>query len=185
MPYDPKTGMYKPENASVSQRVTGLISKQNPIMQQAQTRGAQAANRLGLLNTSMGVQAGESAVYDVALPIASQEASQAHQSNLQGVDVTSRERLQKADITSREGMQGKDIDNQQQIARMNITSGERAQASQLAASFEQSYAAMIAGIMNNPEIPSATRQKYMNHAGKVRDSNLALVEQMYGIKLNW
>jgi hypothetical protein len=68
---------------------------------------------------------------------------------------------------------------------MNVSASERNSASSLAASFEQSYAQMIATIMNNPDIPSADRQRYMDHAGRVRDSNLALVEQMYGIDLQW
>lgn len=39
--------------------------------------------------------------------------------------------------------------------------------------------------MSNPELPAATRQQYVNQAGRIRDSNLRLVEQMYGIELAW
>lgn len=150
-PIDPKTGEYKPDT-SVSDRVTGLMQKNNPLMRQARTRGAQYANRRGLLNSSMGAQAGEAAALEQVVPIASQEAQQGHQTR---------------------------------IARMNVGAEDRKQAASLAASFENSYSSMISNIMNNPEIGSSAREKYIRHAGAVRDSNLSLVEQMYGIKLEW
>lgn len=163
MPYDPKTGQWKPENESVSQRVTGLMSQQSPLMQQARTQGAQVSNRRGLLNSSMGTQAGQTAAYGAALPIASQEASQAHQRN-----------------TAERGIQ-----SQENIAQMNVAAHEREKAASLAAAFENSYAQMVATVMNNHQIPANVRQQYLQHAGAVRDSNLRLVEQLYGFKLNW
>lgn len=163
MAYDPVTGQWKDEDASVSRGLVRLTSQQTPLMQQARTQGAQAANRRGLLNSSMGVQAGQVAAYNVALPIASQEAQQAHQRNMQGSEQV----------------------QQRKLAQMNLGASERATAANLAASFENSYASIVSNIMNNPEMPAAAREQYLQHAARVRDSNLALVEQMYGIDLQW
>ncbi len=394
MPYDPVTGEWKPDDpnangllnpqqppaapaapaadTSVSDRVTGLIAKDSPFMQSAATRGQQAVNSRGLLNSSMGVQAVEAARIEAALPIASQEAGQQHQRGLLETDIASRESLQAADIegqgtrldtaiaaeserlgrqltsseriamedrVSREGMQGVDVGAQQQrletaitaeaerlgrqltstervaleerlsresmqstdiaaqqqrletdvaaaserlgrqltsaeriamesllsrerlqtadisamqgrleqelgsraelqegllaaqkerlgeelssrerialenlrsaearldtqlesteriaqqdqelrerIAGMNLSANERNAAATLIAGFEATYSQTIAGIYANTEIPAAERQRYLDHAAATRDSNLNLVEQMFGIELDW
>lgn len=58
-----------------SSNVSKIISQDSPLLQQAQARAAQKANARGLLNSSMAVTAGESALYDAALPIASADAA--------------------------------------------------------------------------------------------------------------
>lgn len=196
MAYDPKTGAFKPENESVSRRVTGLMSQQSPMMQQARTQGTQASNRRGLLNTSMGGQASQMAAMSAAVPIASQEAQQAQQSNMQGRDLQSQEQMQARDLQSREKLELRGLNvqkevaranrtSQERIAKMNVAAHEREKAASLAAAFENTYGQMAATIMNNADLPAETRQQYIHHAGKVRDSNLRLVEQMYNINLNW
>lgn len=82
----PKAKEYAPAAASVTNwnvdkdqtvegRVGGLLQQDNPLMQQAATSGLQQANKRGLINSSLGVQAGQEALYKAALPIASQDAS--------------------------------------------------------------------------------------------------------------
>jgi len=138
--------------ASVSNRVRGLLQQNSPLMQQARTQGLQTANRRGLLNSSMGVQAAQQAVTDVALPIASQEAQQAHN-----------ERLTRLDIAER----------------------SRAKATDAAAAVEATYAQMFGALAQNPEMPREARDSYIQHLGRVRDSSLGLLEQMYGFELEW
>lgn len=251
MPYDPVTGEYKEEESSVSTRMTGLLKKDNPYMQAAATRGKKVANRRGLLNSTMGVQATEAARIDAALPIASQDAAQTHTRNIQGrniqfqdlsqernidaqreflgteltatqrrleTELGSRAKLQAADnvaqrhrlgmqltqqerlqldelraaeerlgleLGSRERMQGVDVELQERLASMNLSANERNAAASLAQGYESTYSQMVSAIMSNPEIPAAERQRYLDHAARVRDSNLNLLEQFYGIELNW
>jgi len=64
--------------ATVQGQMTNLMQNDNPLMQRAQTRASQAANKRGLLNSSMGVQAGQEAALSAALPIAQADA-QAYQ----------------------------------------------------------------------------------------------------------
>lgn len=59
---------------TVSSQITGLIAQNSPLEQQAQAQAAQASNAKGLLNSSMAVGSGESAVLNTALPIAEQDA---------------------------------------------------------------------------------------------------------------
>lgn len=218
MAYDPITGEYKEEDASVSKRLTELLSRDDPYMQQASTRGNQQANRRGLLNSSIAVGAVENERIRAGLPIASQEAGQAHEMNLQGrniqiqdigqkrdientrylqgQDITSRERMQGTDIASRERMQGADIASQehmqqlqiesnQRIADMNLAAADRNAAASIAVGLDSNYSQIVATIMNNPDIPAADRQRYLDHAAQVRNSGFNLLEQFFGIDLTW
>lgn len=138
-----------------------------------------------------GLQAEQLAQLDQAQlrDIASREGMQ--EADLQGLldrqqaVIASQQFMQSLDLETRQLMQGLDIEAQLRIANLNIATNERNAAASLAASFEASYSNLLASIMNNPEIPAAERQRYMDHASRIRDSNLALVEQMYGIDLQW
>ena len=61
-------------NMNVQNQLKGIIAAESPLAQQAQTRSNQQMNERGLLNSSMAVGAGQSALYDYALPIAQQDA---------------------------------------------------------------------------------------------------------------
>lgn len=80
-PTEAVASTYKPEtqevgeNSLVANQMTGLLSKSNPYMQQAETTGLKAANRRGLLNSSMAVGAVEGERIKAALPIAQQDAA--------------------------------------------------------------------------------------------------------------
>jgi len=61
-------------NETVQGQISGLMSAGNPLLERAKTKAAQAANQRGLLNSSMGVQAGQEAMLSAALPIAQADA---------------------------------------------------------------------------------------------------------------
>ena len=71
------------------------------------------------------------------------------------------------------------------IAGMNIAANAQDKAAALAASYEQTYASMFQNIASNENLPSTARDTYLNHLAKLRDSNYALIEQLYGINLEW
>lgn len=68
-----------PWNVQPDQTVAGQVKKiidtNSPLSQQAETRSLQQSNARGLLNSSMAVGAGQSALYDAVLPIAQADAS--------------------------------------------------------------------------------------------------------------
>lgn len=70
------------ESKGVAGRVTDLINTNSPLMQTAATTGAQQAAQRGLLNSSIGVQAGQQAVINSATPIATSDASLSTQTSL-------------------------------------------------------------------------------------------------------
>lgn len=59
---------------TVEGRTQGLIAQNSPLMQLAETRANQASNSRGLINSSMAVGAGQTAVMDAATNIAKQDA---------------------------------------------------------------------------------------------------------------
>lgn len=59
---------------TVAGQMEGLLSKESPLTTMARTKTAEEANKRGLLNTSLAVQAGEAAAIQSALPIAQQDA---------------------------------------------------------------------------------------------------------------
>jgi len=62
------------ENSTVQGQLTKVLDKGGPLMQRATTRAAQQMNSRGLLNSSIAVGAGQSALYDAATPIAATDA---------------------------------------------------------------------------------------------------------------
>lgn len=60
---------------TVQGQLTGIIDAGSPLMERARARALEQANSRGLLNSSMAVGAGESALYDHALQIATPDAA--------------------------------------------------------------------------------------------------------------
>jgi hypothetical protein len=79
--YTANTGTFD-ETKGVEGRVASISNSGSPLMQLAATRAKQAANRSGLLNSSMAVGAGQRAVIDAATPIAQADAASYQQQQL-------------------------------------------------------------------------------------------------------
>ena len=84
--YDPSKAAVNVDTDTVAGQLAGLMTKENPVMLQARTKAAQTANARGLLNSSMAVEAGESAAIGAALPIAQSDAATYSQQRLANQD---------------------------------------------------------------------------------------------------
>ena len=62
-------------NQTVQSQIKDIIAENSPLMEQAETRALQKANARGLMNSSIAVGAGQSALYDAAAPIAAADAA--------------------------------------------------------------------------------------------------------------
>lgn len=71
------------------------------------------------------------------------------------------------------------------IAGMNLAANDRDKATAAAASFDSTYASMFSNIASNENLPADVRDTYLTHIAKLRDSNLALIEQLYSVNLTW
>lgn len=81
----------------------------------------------------------------------------------------------------------KTMDDQLQtkLTQMNLASNDREKAAAMVAAVTNSYAEIFRTIGQAEGIPAETRDRYLEHAIEMQNNNLALVEQMFGINLDW
>jgi hypothetical protein len=162
---------------TVEGRVESITKKSSPLMQLAETRAAAKMNERGLLNSSMAIGAGQTALYEAAMPMAQQDAatfaragefntSQKNQFGLQANDqVNALGRLDKQQAYTQANMatqQGYDIskmglDQQNILSRMTVT--QQNDLAKLAVSQGYTLQNMTAQQINDLQ-KMATQQSY-------------------------
>ena len=80
--YNATTTQVSKPTDTVQGQLAGIIDANSPLMQQAARRAAEQANSRGLLNSSIAVNAGQEAVMNAALPIATADANTYNQTRL-------------------------------------------------------------------------------------------------------
>jgi hypothetical protein len=78
-----------------------------------------------------------------------------------------------------------DTGSKEKIASWNVAAHDKEKAMSALAAMEGNYAEVFRTIAANNQLPSDARNIYLEHIGKLRDSSLRLVEQMYGVDLSW
>lgn len=167
-------GLWTPEDDSVASGVAKITSQNSPLMQQAQTQAAQTSNRRGLLNSSMATGEAQRSVLNAAIPIASQDAQQTSQKNIYN------QTFQQGLVT-----QGNELQAKKDATAAQIAQQDRQYAMSAVAKAQENYDAAFMNIAKEYNLPETARNSYLSHLGALRDSDLNLVEQMYGIDLNW
>ena len=136
----PATRSIVSADETVSGQMDKILASNSPLLQRAKTRAAQAANSRGLLNSSMGVQAGEEAVLTTAMPMAQQDAATYNKQGLTNQTAAnqfglSNQNFQQqtgkgayADTTNPGGLLGANLANQLklQTAQNTFATGEKA-----------------------------------------------------------
>ncbi len=112
------------ESTGVAGRVNALTSGGGPLMQTARTQAAQTAAQRGLVNSSLGVQAGEQAVINTATPIATADAQLTSQQNLANQTATNNASTTNAQLGVTAGVQGMSL--AQQAQQFGVTTGNQA-----------------------------------------------------------
>ncbi len=146
--YDPEKITLDENKDTVEGRVAGLINKNSALMQNAATKARQASNSKGLINSSMAIGDAQRAVYDVALPIASQDANTSFQTKALNQSAGNQALSQTADaqtrgsLQERAGQQAVDQIKEQgiisrQLAEFDRETRERLQQTQGQQSLEQ------------------------------------------------
>jgi len=134
------------ESKGVAGRVNSIISSGSPLMETARTSAAQNSARRGLMNSSIGVQAGEQAVIETATPIANADANLSQQQNLTNQSARNTANIQNANNAIQSGAQGRTLMEQARIedtrlgqnqAQFDVSSGlERDRLTQNQSQFE-------------------------------------------------
>ena len=121
---DPFTNPFD-ESKGVAGRVDSLINQNSPLMQTAATNGAQQAAKRGLLNSSIGVQAGQQAVINSATPIANADASLYSQNSLANMAAKNQALTANAQMATTLGGQGLGLDNSNTQQDKSLTESGR------------------------------------------------------------
>ncbi len=108
------------ESKGVAGRVASLTSSASPLMQTARTRAAQNSASRGLLNSTLGAQAGEQAVIETATPIANADAGLFQQQSLANQAARNSANTQNANNTLTAGIQGAQLDVSQEQSNKGL-----------------------------------------------------------------
>lgn len=168
--YDPATWNVT-NDQTVQGQVKSIIAEDSPLQQQAAARSLQQMNSRGLINSSMAITAGQSALYDAALPIANADAS----INAQAANFNAGSRNSAHQFTA--GAQNT-LNTQQNAISANTTAAARAQEYSLATqSIDNAFKTAIA----NADI--ASREKIAAAAESTK-LQLANIEADYKTLMN-
>ncbi|PWE56762.1 hypothetical protein DEM27_10390 [Metarhizobium album] len=198
---------YTRRDDDVQNNLMRLMDPESPLMRQATTAGLRTANRRGLLNSSIAASAVQDSAYTAAVPLASQNASQAAQENLTNIGYDAQMRMQERQLGSAAALQAAQIKAtadlqtqdigyqtaerkldralQEKLAGWNLNSSDRNSAASTLLGMEQLYNTQVQNIMNNTNLSAADRTAYLASANAYRDKVLSLVEQMYDVSLDW
>lgn len=109
------------ESKGVAGRVNSLVSSGSPLLETARTKAAQNSAKRGLMNSSIGVQAGEQAVIETATPIANADANLFQQQKLTNQQAQNNAATQNANNALQVGTQGRSL--MEQARQFDASSG--------------------------------------------------------------
>lgn len=131
-----KTAKWTPTaDQTVAGQVKNIIAEDSPLSQMAVARSNEDMNRRGLINTSMAVGAGQKALYESALPIATQDAAtmasagqfNANSENaLQSQSNTIRQQTATSNLQVAADLAKTDLDNQFKASMVNADAQTKA-----------------------------------------------------------
>jgi hypothetical protein len=149
----------------VQGQLAGILASGNPLLVQAQTRARQQAQQRGLLNTSMGVQAGEEALYGAALPIAQGD-----------VDVYNRQAFTNAELAQQAELANQQARNQMEqlnvqesgvTGRFNVEAAQQAElANQQARNQMEQLNVQESGVTGRFNVEAAQRAELANQQAR-------------------
>lgn len=132
------------DNQTVAGNVAKIIASGSPLNDLAETRAKQEMNSRGLINSSMAVGAGQKALYESALPMATQDAATFGQAAHYNVDAVNQQK-------------GRDVQNLQQTNLTN-SAATNTQATQQA---ELDQQAKIANAQSANQVGMFNSEQYL------------------------
>lgn len=193
-------------NQTVSGQVKDIIAENSPLMQQAETRALQKANSRGLLNSSLAVGAGQSALYDAATPMATQDAAmygKAAESNATAQNAVNSQNSQLETNVSLNNAASTNAANQfnasqtNDILKLNMDSESKANLANIEASYKtlmQSsasasdlYKQMVlnaSNIMSSTTMDAAAKQQAIKNQVALLNSGLGVIGKISNLDLD-
>lgn len=161
-----------PAKQTVAGQMQGLMQSDNPLQVQARTRAKQSANSVGLMNSSMAVQAGEMAAMNAALPIAQADA-QTHQSAAS----------QNAKASNDLNLSKLDSDTKLSMSNIEANYKTLMQANASASDVWQQAIKNISELMSNTSLDAANKQAAIDKQIQLTKNNLSFIGQTNNLDL--
>lgn len=152
---------------TVAGQVQDLIAQNSPLIEQARTNAKQQMNARGLVNSAMGVSAGETAAYSAALPIAQADAATYAKAAGYNTDQINQKNLQDAQFTNAASQFNAAAINDATLQQMANENQRLLSTNSEAASLMNQATGVINNILMNDKMDAATkteasRQVYEN-----------------------
>lgn len=203
---DPAVKWEVTPNQTVAGQVKDIIAENSPLMQQAQTRALQQANSRGLLNSSLAVGAGQSALYDAATPMATQDAAmhgKAADSNTTAQNAVNANNSQLETNVSLNNAAATNATNQfnasqsNDILKLNMDSESKANLANIEASYQtlmqtsagasDLYKQMVlnaSNIMSSSTMDAAAKQQAIKNQIALLNNGLGVMGQISNLNLD-
>lgn len=153
---------------NVNDQLNSTLNSNSLLMRVAKSNGQAAATQRGLGNSSIGAEASQRAMVDAALPIAQQNAQQAHQGNQSQLD-----RDHQLGVLDKQGQIDKDKLAQQVVAN---THGMYMNSVQSAV---DSYNERYAALMSDKNMSAADKTNLINSMKTELNSTLNMYQKLY------
>jgi hypothetical protein len=170
--YDP-TKWNVDSKQTVAGQVGDIIAAESPLMKQAEARSNMRMNSRGLLNSSLAIGAGQSALYDAALPIAQADAQTNAQSANFNANASNVASQFSADATNKQALVNQDATNR--ASEFTAGATNQANAANQEATNRASEAAAAAGnrlLEQNNTVTAQARLADAEAANKITMQNL-------------
>lgn len=166
-----------PAKQTVQGQMAGIIADNSPLMQTAKTNAAQDSNSRGLLNSTMGVQAGQQAVINTAMPIAQQDSNtynntaQFNAGQLNDIAKTNQNVSTQVNLANTQATNNQAQFNAQQTNNVSLANADTQKALVM-----QNYDAALKTSLANAD--AATKVELQNLDGTLK-TNLANIQANY------
>ena len=146
---------------SVEERAAAIAATDSPLMQQARGRAMQQMNERGLINSSLGIQAGQEAVLDRATDIAKADAQTEFQNSQNNANRA--QQLEIAQLQAQTSLQNAQISasTQLQVAEINRQYSQMANLSSTSASLLTAFNNDVNNIVLS-DLPAEAKEAAIN-----------------------
>lgn len=165
---------FDPDKGTVRGQMEGLLDPSSPLMLKAQTEALQGMNSRGLQNSSMAIGAGQSAMIDAALPIASQDA-QTYQA-LSMLD---------ADYDFKNDFLAKQNQFDQIALNANLSSQEKQQMTATLGSLFNSVIQQVGSIMRDDQLDATAMKAAIDQIYRGYEDTVATYADLLGYNISW
>jgi len=178
---------------TVQGQLESILGSGSPLLERAQAGAMQTANSRGLINSTMAAQAGQAALMDTALPIATADANiygqaagqnQQYQNQAAGQTADQRLKEQTARETNNMNIVLANADNATKTALSNIEAQYKVlmQGNASASDIYKSGMANISAILMNKDLDGAAKNAAIAGQLQMIQNGMALIGGMNGMK---